>query len=122
MFGQTEAGGAMAKTLRSHPVEVIAGTVGRPYPHTAMRIACVRTVQTLAPGETGEICIRSPLMTRGDFVNACATGAAFDTESKLRTGDLGTLDANGYLRIRGRRKEMSIRGGEEIYHRTKQKA
>src|SRR3546814_3366925 len=89
MFGQTEAGGAMAKTLRSNPVEVIAGTVGRPYPHTAMRIACVRTGKTLAPGETGEICIRSPFMTRGYFDNVGATGAAFDTEGYLRTGDLG---------------------------------
>src|SRR3546814_8233967 len=92
----------MAKPLRSNPVEVIAGTVGRPYPHTAMRIACVRTGKTLAPGETGEICIRSPFMTRGYFDNVGATGAAFDTEGYLRTGDLGTLDANGYLRLTGR--------------------
>src|SRR3546814_19631111 len=56
-------------------------------------------------------------MTRGYFDNVGATGAAFDTEGYLRTGDLGTLDANGYLRITGRLKEMIIRGGENIYPR-----
>src|SRR3546814_5070575 len=60
MFGQTEAGGARDKTLRSNPVEVIAGTGGRPYPYTAMRIASVRTGKTHALGEPGENCIRPP--------------------------------------------------------------
>jgi fatty-acyl-CoA synthase len=117
MFGQTEAGGAMCKTFRGDPIETVASTVGRPYPHTAMRIAEVATGKTAAAGVIGEIRIRSPFMTRGYFDNPAATAAAFDDQGYLRTGDLGSLDADGYLRVTGRLKEMIIRGGENIYPR-----
>jgi fatty-acyl-CoA synthase len=117
MFGQTEAGGAMSKTLRSDPIETIAATVGRPYPQTEMRIADVQTGQTVAAGVIGEIRLRSPFMTTGYFENPQATAAVFDDAGYLRTGDLGTLDERGYLRVTGRLKEMIIRGGENIYPR-----
>ncbi len=117
MFGQTEAGGGMTKTYRDDPVEIISGTVGRPEAHTAMRIADVQTGATVNAGEIGEIRIKSPFMTDGYFDNPKATAAAFDEDGFLRTGDLGALDENGYLRITGRLKEMIIRGGENIYPR-----
>ena len=117
MFGQTEAGGAMCKTLRDDPVEVIAGTVGRPYPHTEMRIADLASGTTVANGVVGEIRLRSPFMTSGYFDNSAATETLFDDAGWLRTGDLGTLDAAGYLRVTGRLKELIIRGGENIYPR-----
>ncbi|MBB4643027.1 AMP-binding protein, partial [Rhizorhapis suberifaciens] len=117
MFGQTEAGGVMCKTFRGEPVEIIAETVGQPYPHTELRIADTVTGQTLKTGEIGEIRIRSPYMTKAYFDNPAATAAAFDQEGFLRTGDLGTLDDKGYLRVTGRLKEMIIRGGENIYPR-----
>ncbi len=116
MFGQTEAGGGMTKTFRGDSPEVIAATVGRPYPHTAMRITNVQT-GAAAAGEIGEIRIKSPFMTTGYFENPKATEAAFDDDGYLRTGDLGTLDAAGYLHITGRLKELIIRGGENIYPR-----
>jgi fatty-acyl-CoA synthase len=117
MFGQTESGGGMTKTYRGDPIDRIAATVGRPYPHTEMRIADPVTGATLPTGSAGEVRIRSPFMTREYFDNAAATKAAFDDLGFLRTGDLGSLDALGYLRIHGRLKEMIIRGGENIYPR-----
>ncbi|WP_340268087.1 class I adenylate-forming enzyme family protein [Sphingobium mellinum] len=117
MFGQTEAGGVMCKSLRGDPVEVIAGTVGKPYPYTELKISDVATGASLGIDEIGEIRIRSPYMTRGYFDNPAATAAAFDEEGFLRTGDLGTVDDKGYVRVTGRLKEMIIRGGENIYPR-----
>ncbi|MEC3909090.1 AMP-binding protein [Sphingobium sp. CR2-8] len=117
MFGQTEAGGVMCKSLRGDPVEVIAGTVGKPYPYTELKISDVTTGATLGFGQIGEIRIHSPYMTRGYFDNPAATAAAFDDEGFLRTGDLGTRDDLGYVRVTGRLKEMIIRGGENIYPR-----
>jgi fatty-acyl-CoA synthase len=117
MFGQTEAGGVMCKSLRGDPAEVIAGTVGKPYPHTELKISDAVTGATVGTDRIGEIRIRSPYMTRGYFDNPEATAAAFDEEGFLRTGDLGTLDDKGYVRVTGRLKEMIIRGGENIYPR-----
>jgi fatty-acyl-CoA synthase len=117
MFGQTEAGGAMCKTLRSDPINIIAETVGCPYPQTEMRIAEVDSGRTVDIGVVGEIRLRSPFMTTGYFDNPAATIGLFDDEGYLRTGDLGTLDQHGYLRVTGRLKEMIIRGGENIYPR-----
>ncbi len=117
MFGQTEAGGGMTKTFRGDCAEVISATVGRPYPHTAMRIADVQSGATVACGEIGEIRIKSPFMTAGYYDNPNAAQAAFDGEGFLRTGDLGLLDEAGYLHISGRLKELIIRGGENIYPR-----
>ena len=117
MFGQTEAGGVMCKTRRGDTVELIASTVGRPYPETELRIVDPVSGKTLELGQVGEICIRSPYMTKGYFDNPQATANAFDPEGFLRTGDLGTLDELGYVRVTGRLKEMIIRGGENIYPR-----
>ncbi|SCW71817.1 fatty-acyl-CoA synthase [Sphingobium faniae] len=117
MFGQTEAGGAMCKTLRQDPVERISGTVGKPYPHTALKIARPDDGQRCAVGEIGEIRIKSPFMMAGYFNNPEGDANAFDDEGFLRTGDLGQVDADGYVRVTGRLKEMVIRGGENIYPR-----
>ncbi|WP_336952062.1 class I adenylate-forming enzyme family protein [Sphingobium aromaticivastans] len=117
MFGQTEAGGVMCKSLRGAPVEIVAETVGKPYPYTELKISDAVTGETLGAGQIGEIRIRSPYMTKGYFDNPVATEAAFDQEGFLRTGDLGTQDEEGYVRVTGRLKEMIIRGGENIYPR-----
>lgn len=117
MFGQTEAGGGLCKTFAADSIETISSTVGYPFPHTAIRIANVATGETLNTGEIGEIRIRSPFMIDGYLNNPQATAAAFDHEGFLCTGDLGTLNSDGYLSITGRLKEMIIRGGENIYPR-----
>lgn len=117
MFGQTEAGGAMAKTYRDDDTETICNTVGVPYPCVAMKIQDVDTERPCEIGEIGEIRVKSPFMMKGYFKNDEETRAAFDDDGYLRTGDLGVMDANGYLKITGRLKDMIIRGGENIYAR-----
>ncbi|WP_160486952.1 class I adenylate-forming enzyme family protein [Aurantiacibacter rhizosphaerae] len=117
MFGQTEAGGAMCKTFRSDPEQRIAETVGRPYPHTALKIAALDGAGLCETGDIGEIRIKSPFMMAGYFDNVEADQSAFDEDGFLRTGDLGRVDDDGYVRVTGRLKEMVIRGGENIYPR-----
>ena len=94
-----------------------AETLGRPLPQTEVRIADLRTGETAACGAVGEICTRGYLVMRG-YLNAPeATAAAIDADGWLHTGDLGSMDERGYLRIAGRIKDMIIRGGENIYPR-----
>ena len=68
-------------------------------------------------GAVGEICVRGYLVMDGYLGDPAATSAAIDDAGWLRTGDLGSIDERGYLRIHGRVKEMIIRGGENIYPR-----
>jgi fatty-acyl-CoA synthase len=89
-----------------------AETVGRPLPDTEVRIADLRTGETAACGAVGEICTRGYLVMRG-YLNAPeATAAAIDADGWLHTGDLGSMDERGYLRIAGRIKDMIILADE----------
>src|SRR6202034_2658643 len=94
-----------------------AETPGRPLPHTEAKIADLRTGETARRGAGGEICARGYLVMRGYLHAQEATAAAIDADVWLHTGDLGSMDERGYLRIAGRLKEMIIRGGENIYPR-----
>src|SRR6185503_973248 len=99
------------------PADERAETLGRPLPHAEARIADLRTNETADCGAVGEICTRGYLVMSG-YLNAPeATTAAVDADGWLHTGDLGSMDERGYLRIAGRLKEMIIRGGENIYPR-----
>jgi fatty-acyl-CoA synthase len=116
-FAQTEAGCVISLATGADPADERAETLGRPLPHAETRIAGLRTGQTAPCGEVGEICTRGYLVMRG-YLNAPeATAAAIDADGWLHTGDLGSMDDRGYLRIAGRLKEMIIRGGENIYPR-----
>ncbi|GMV00361.1 MAG: AMP-binding protein [Burkholderiaceae bacterium] len=98
----------------SNPIEARArriGSVGRPSGCEARIVDAAG--QTLPDGETGEILIRGPQVTRGYFHNPEATRSAF-LDDWLRTGDLGTRDADGYFHVTGRIKELIIKGGENI--------
>jgi fatty-acyl-CoA synthase len=116
-FAQTEAGCVISMATGADPADDRAETLGRPLPHAEARIADPRTGQTAGYGEVGEICARGYLVMRG-YLNAPEeTAAAIDADGWLHTGDLGSMDERGYLRIAGRLKEMIIRGGENIYPR-----
>jgi acyl-CoA synthetase (AMP-forming)/AMP-acid ligase II len=116
-FAQTEAGCMISIATGADPADDRAETMGRPLPHAEARVADLRTGETAGCGEVGEICARGYLVMRG-YLNAPeATAAAIDTAGWLHTGDLGSMDDRGYLRIAGRLKEMIIRGGENIYPR-----
>jgi fatty-acyl-CoA synthase len=121
-FAQTEAGCVISLSTGADPADDRAETLGRPLPHAEARIADLRTGETAGCGQVGEICARGYLVMRG-YLNAPeATAAAVDADGWLHTGDLGSMDDRGYLRIAGRLKEMIIRGGENIYPREIEEA
>jgi fatty-acyl-CoA synthase len=94
---------------------LLSETVGRPVPHIELEIRDPRSRRVLALGEIGEVCVRTPSNMDGYYRNPEATAATIGPDGFLRTGDLGSLDADGYLRINGRSREVIIRGGENIY-------
>ncbi|MFM7143231.1 MAG: class I adenylate-forming enzyme family protein, partial [Alphaproteobacteria bacterium] len=94
--------------------ERLATTVGRPSAIVELRVVD-KARRPLPPGEVGEVAIRSPSVMRGYWNDPEATAAAFDADGFYHTGDLGVLDADGFLRLVGRKKEMYIRGGYNVY-------
>lgn len=114
VFGQSESV-MITTSVPSDPPEIAAETSGRVAPHVEVKIVDVATGSTLKVGEVGEICARSPMVMTGYFRQPEATAKTIDADGFLHTGDLGSLDAEGYLRIHGRTREVIIRGGENIY-------
>ena len=89
-------------------------SVGPPVPTVEVRIFGADGKE-MPPGEAGEVCIRGPILMKGYWGKPEATAAAIDTDGWLHTGDIGTLDDEGFLAITDRLKDMIIRGGENIY-------
>jgi fatty-acyl-CoA synthase len=116
-FAQTESSCSITVTRPSDTAADRAETVGRPLLRTEVKIVSLGTGQIVPFGEVGEICVRGYLVMAGYLGDPAATSAAIDDEGWLRTGDLGSMDERGYLRISGRVKEMIIRGGENVYPR-----
>lgn len=92
-------------------------TVGKNLPHQEVKIVDVHSRQTVPLGEKGEICFRGYHIMQGYYGDDEATHRAVDGHGWLASGDLGIMDAGGYVQITGRLKEMIIRGGENIYPR-----
>jgi len=116
-YGQTETCGLTHAVRLSDPFEVRTGTVGRPLPQLEVRVADPASGRTQPLAAAGEVLVRGSQVMAGYFELPEATAAAIDAEGWLHTGDLGSMDAQGNLRIRGRLKEMIIRGGENIFPR-----
>ncbi len=116
-YGETEASPLTHLTTRDDSFERRINTVGRNLPHQEVKIVDTETGATLPLGEVGEICFRGYHIMRGYYAQAQKTSETVDQAGWLFSGDLGTMDENGYLQITGRRKEMIIRGGENIYPR-----
>jgi fatty-acyl-CoA synthase len=113
-FGQSEAS-FITGTLFDDSPELIATTVGRPLPHCEVKIVDPVTRETLGLDAVGEVAVRSPLVMDGYFNQPEATAQTIDAEGFLYTGDLGCMDADGVVRLRGRARELIIRGGENVY-------
>jgi len=112
-YGLTEAG-TVTGTRPDDDYELIATTVGVALPGVEVRTVDQSGADTPV-GEPGEVLVRGDIVTRGYLDDPEATAAAIDAEGWLHTGDLGTLDASGYLRIVGRIKDMFIVGGFNAY-------
>ena len=112
-YGLTEAG-TVTGSKPDDDFEHIATTVGVPWPGFEVRTVTESGADT-PPGEPGEVVVRGETVMRGYLDDPDATAAAIDADGWLHTGDLGTFDADGYLRIVGRIKDMFIVGGFNAY-------
>jgi fatty-acyl-CoA synthase len=112
-YGQTEASPLTHLTSPVDSFEQRVETVGKNLPHQEVKIIDP-TGRTLPLGETGELCFRGNHVMKEYYDDPAATASAIDTNGWLHSGDLGTMDENGYVRITGRLKDMIIRGGENI--------
>lgn len=115
VYGQTEASPLITLAWHDDSVEDLTQTIGQPVPHIEVSIRDPGSNEVAPIGGQGEICARGYLVMLGYNDNPEATAAAIDDEGWLHTGDLGTMDARGYLTITGRVKEMIIRGGENLF-------
>jgi fatty-acyl-CoA synthase len=116
-YGLTEASPVITQTSTDDTPERRATTVGRPLPEIEVRVVDPETGRDCGVGEPGELCCRGYNVMKGYYRNPEATAAAIDADGWLHSGDLATVDADGFYRITGRSKDMIIRGGENIYPR-----
>ena len=115
VYGQTETSPAITAVWPTDTGEQLTQTIGQPCSHMEVAIRSPSDNSICAIDEQGEICMRGYNMMRGYNDNPKATAETIDEEGWLHTGDLGTMAANGYLKITGRVKEMIIRGGENLF-------
>jgi fatty-acyl-CoA synthase len=116
-YGQTESSPVITQTRTDDPFELKVGSVGRALPNVEVKIIDPTTGKEVPPNTQGELCTRGYHVMKGYYKNPEATSEAIDEDNWLHTGDLATMDENGYVRITGRLKDMIIRGGENIYPR-----
>ena len=116
-YGQTEASPLTTCTRPADPLERRVSTVGKVMPLQELKIINPLTGKSVPHGEPGEICFRGYMVMAGYDNNPEATSEAIDHQGWLHSGDLGTMDDEGYVKITGRIKEMVIRGGENLYPR-----
>jgi fatty-acyl-CoA synthase len=115
VYGQTESSCLLTVTHGADDEADVCETVGQPLPRTEISIRDPGSNAVQPAGAIGEICVRGYGVMLGYNDNPAATAQAIDAEGWLHTGDLGTMDSRGYLKITGRVKEMIIRGGENLF-------
>jgi fatty-acyl-CoA synthase len=116
-FGQTEGSGAITATRPGDPFDRKVATVGVPLPHTEVKIIDPATGEVVSVGERGELCYRGFLVMSGYYRMPEKTAETIDADGWVHSGDLATMNAQGYLNIVGRLKDMVIRGGENLFPR-----
>ena len=116
-FGMTETSPVSTQTRTTDSLEQRVSTVGRVGPHLEVKVVDPATGATLPRGESGELCTRGYSVMLGYWEQPEQTAEVLDAEGWMHTGDLAAMDADGYLTITGRIKDMVIRGGENIYPR-----
>ena len=115
LYGQTESSPLLTQCRSEHAIEDLCETVGQAMPQTELSIRDPNTNAVVPVGAVGEICARGYCVMIGYNDNPEANAKAIDADGWLHTGDLGTMDARGFVKITGRVKEMIIRGGENLF-------
>jgi len=114
-YGMTEAG-SHHYTLPNDSAELIVGSSGRPFGgHQARILDREDASLEVPPGTVGQIAGRGPSVMLGYFDDQAATESSFTADGWFLTGDLGAVDEQGYIRITGRKKDVIIRGGHNIF-------
>jgi fatty-acyl-CoA synthase len=116
-YGMTETSPVSFQTAPDDPVDKRVSTVGRIHPHVEAKVVDPDTGRIVPRGTPGELCTRGYLVMLGYWEDEDATAGAIDRAGWMHTGDLATVDEDGYANIVGRIKDMVIRGGENIYPR-----
>jgi fatty-acyl-CoA synthase len=115
-YGMTETSPVSTQTSFDDPLERRVSTVGRVHPHVEVKIVDLEN-RIVPVGTPGELCTRGYSVMLGYWDDAERTAEAIDSARWMHTGDLATIDADGYVNIVGRIKDMVIRGGENVYPR-----
>jgi fatty-acyl-CoA synthase len=116
-YGMTETSPVSTQTVPEDSLEHRVSTVGRVHPHVEVKIIDPETGRVAERGTPGELCTRGYSVMTGYWNDPERTAEAIDRAGWMHTGDLATMDADGYVNIVGRIKDMIIRGGENIYPR-----
>ncbi len=115
IYGQTETSPVVTQIRLTDTFADQTETIGQPLPCTEMSIRSIEGNAVVPVGVVGEICTRGYCNMIGYNDNPEATAKAIDKQGWLHTGDLGTMDARGFLKVTGRVKDMIIRGGENLF-------
>jgi fatty-acyl-CoA synthase len=116
-YGMTETSPVSCQSSTDTPLEKRVSTVGTVQPHLEIKIVDPASGEIVPRGASGELCTRGYSVMKGYWEDEAKTREAIDAEGWMHTGDLATMDAEGYVNIVGRIKDMVIRGGENIYPR-----
>ncbi|MFZ6862629.1 AMP-binding protein [Undibacterium sp. Ji67W] len=116
-YGMTETSPVSCQSNTQTSLEKRVSTVGQVQPHLQVKIVDPNSGETVSRGETGELCTFGYSVMKGYWGDVEKTAEAIDTEGWMHTGDLATMDTEGYVNIVGRIKDMVIRGGENVYPR-----
>ncbi len=116
-YGMTETSPVSCQSSTDTPLEKRVSTVGTVQPHIDIKIIDPETGEIVEAGASGEFCTRGYSVMHGYWEDEEKTREAIDAEGWMHTGDLATMDAEGYVNIVGRIKDLVIRGGENIYPR-----
>jgi fatty-acyl-CoA synthase len=116
-YGMTETSPVSTQTRHDDSIDRRVSTVGRVGPHLEIKIIDPATGLTVPYGQPGELCTRGYSVMLGYWAQPDKTAEAIDQARWMHTGDLAVMDADGYVNITGRIKDMVIRGGENVYPR-----
>ncbi|MEQ6306977.1 AMP-binding protein [Delftia acidovorans] len=116
-YGMTETSPASCQSTTDTPLEKRVSTIGKVLPHLELKVISPESGEILPVGAVGELCTRGYSVMRGYWKDAAKTSEAIDAEGWMHSGDLATIDEDGYVNIAGRIKDLVIRGGENVYPR-----